>query len=45
MSAAGDPRAVEILCVGTELLLGNILNSNARFFSDDALGSVLVESS
>ena len=34
MSAAGDPRAVEILCVGTELLLGNILNSNARWLAE-----------
>ena len=24
---------VEILCVGTELLLGNILNGNARWLS------------
>lgn len=34
MSAAGDPRAVEILCIGTELLLGNILNSNARWLAE-----------
>ena len=26
---------VEILCVGTELLLGNILNGNARWLSEE----------
>ncbi len=30
-----DARAVEILCVGTELLLGNILNGNARWLSEE----------
>ncbi|MFO0039342.1 MAG: competence/damage-inducible protein A [Synechococcaceae cyanobacterium] len=28
------PNAVEILCVGTELLLGNILNGNARWLAE-----------
>lgn len=32
--ASADPRAVEILCVGTELLLGNILNGNARWLAE-----------
>ena len=27
-------RGVEILCVGTELLLGSILNGNARWISE-----------
>ncbi len=26
---------VEVLCVGTELLLGNILNGNARWLSEE----------
>ena len=29
-----DARAAEILCVGTELLLGNILNGNARWLAE-----------
>ena len=29
-----DPGSVEILCVGTELLLGNILNGNARWLAE-----------
>jgi nicotinamide-nucleotide amidase len=29
-----DSRAVEVLCVGTELLLGNILNGNARWLAE-----------
>ena len=30
----GDASAAEILCVGTELLLGNILNGNARWLAE-----------
>tara|TARA_Y100001968_G_scaffold87923_1_gene78970 strand:- start:20274 stop:21572 length:1299 start_codon:yes stop_codon:yes gene_type:complete len=30
-----DADSVEILCIGTELLLGNILNSNARWLSEE----------
>ena len=30
-----DRSGVEILCVGTELLLGNILNGNARWLSEE----------
>ena len=30
-----DSSEVEILCIGTELLLGNILNSNARWLSEE----------
>ena len=41
-AASGDPEgsAAEILCVGTELLLGNILNGNARWLAEQlaALG-------
>ena len=29
---------VEILCVGTELLLGDILNSNARWIAEQLAG-------
>ncbi|MFL0789878.1 MAG: competence/damage-inducible protein A [Prochlorococcus sp.] len=29
------PHGVEILCVGTELLLGNILNGNARWLAEE----------
>ena len=38
MTAIGDRSkrsGVEILCVGTELLLGNILNGNARWLSEE----------
>jgi nicotinamide-nucleotide amidase len=28
------PRSAEILCIGTELLLGNIVNSNARWIAE-----------
>ena len=37
---ASNPRGVELLCVGTELLLGNILNGNARWIAEQlaALG-------
>ena len=38
MTAIADrskPSGVEILCVGTELLLGNILNGNARWLSEE----------
>ncbi len=36
-----DKNVVEILCIGTELLLGNILNSNARWLAEElaALGT------
>ncbi len=36
----GDRAAAEILCIGTELLLGNILNGNARWLAEElaALG-------
>jgi len=36
----GDGAAAEILCIGTELLLGNILNGNARWLAEElaALG-------
>ncbi|WP_259730697.1 MULTISPECIES: competence/damage-inducible protein A [Synechococcales] len=36
----GDRAAAEVLCIGTELLLGNILNSNARWLAEEfaALG-------
>ena len=33
-SPGTGPRAVEILCVGTELLLGDILNGNARWLAE-----------
>ena len=33
-SPGTGPRAVEILCVGTELLLGEILNGNARWLAE-----------
>jgi nicotinamide-nucleotide amidase len=29
-----DDRSVEVLCIGTELLLGNILNGNARWIAE-----------
>jgi nicotinamide-nucleotide amidase len=37
---AGPPedRSVEVLCVGTELLLGNILNGNARWIAERLAG-------
>jgi nicotinamide-nucleotide amidase len=39
---AGPPpaeaRAVEVLCIGTELLLGNILNGNARWIAERLAG-------
>ena len=37
---ATPPGAVEVLCIGTELLLGSILNSNARWIAEQlaALG-------
>ncbi|MFL0730303.1 MAG: competence/damage-inducible protein A [Prochlorococcus sp.] len=40
MAEASAQHGVEILCVGTELLLGNILNSNARWLAEElaALG-------
>ena len=40
MAEASARRGVEILCIGTELLLGNILNSNARWLAEElaALG-------
>jgi nicotinamide-nucleotide amidase len=38
--AAAEGRGVEVLCIGTELLLGNILNGNARWLAEQlaALG-------
>ena len=33
-----DERGVEILCVGTELLLGSILNGNARWIAEQLAG-------
>ena len=33
-----DERSVEVLCVGTELLLGNILNGNARWIAERLAG-------
>jgi nicotinamide-nucleotide amidase len=40
--SAGQPpaetRAVEVLCIGTELLLGNILNGNARWIAERLAG-------
>ncbi|GCE64600.1 competence/damage-inducible protein A [cyanobiont of Ornithocercus magnificus] len=40
MTEAKEQRGVEILCIGTELLLGNILNDNARWLAEElaALG-------
>ena len=40
MADASPPSGVEILCVGTELLLGNIVNGNARWLAEQlaALG-------
>ena len=40
MVERSQPSGVEILCVGTELLLGNILNGNARWLAEElsALG-------
>ena len=34
-------KGVELLCVGTELLLGNILNGNARWLSEQLAGLAL----
>ena len=43
MAETSQPSGVEILCVGTELLLGNILNGNARWLAEElsALGTAL----
>ena len=40
VAEASPPPGVEILCIGTELLLGNIVNGNARWLSEQlaALG-------
>ena len=35
MADRSERSGVEILCVGTELLLGNILNGNARWLSEE----------
>ena len=35
MADRSDRSGVEILCVGTELLLGNILNGNSRWLSEE----------
>ncbi|WP_216902068.1 competence/damage-inducible protein A [Synechococcus sp. CCY 9618] len=42
MSAAPGRAGVEVLCIGTELLLGNIVNGNARWLAEElaALGVV-----
>ena len=32
-SFLSDPKSAEIICVGTELLLGDILNGNARYLA------------
>ena len=37
MAETSQPSGVEILCVGTELLLGNILNGNARWLAEELL--------
>ena len=34
VAEASPPRGVEILCIGTELLLGNIVNGNARWLAE-----------
>ena len=34
MGARSSSRGVELLCVGTELLLGNIVNGNARWIAE-----------
>ncbi|KZR85696.1 putative competence-damage inducible protein [Synechococcus sp. MIT S9509] len=34
MAEASPPSGVEILCIGTELLLGNIVNGNARWLAE-----------
>jgi len=40
MADTSERAGVEILCVGTELLLGNIVNSNSRWLAEElaALG-------
>ncbi len=40
MAESSPPSGVEILCIGTELLLGNIVNGNARWLAEQlaALG-------
>ena len=40
MAELSPPSGVEVLCIGTELLLGNIVNSNARWLAEQlaALG-------
>ncbi len=35
MAEASDQPGVEVLCIGTELLLGNILNGNARWLAEE----------
>jgi len=37
-SPPAEARAVEVLCIGTELLLGNILNGNARWIAERLAG-------
>jgi len=37
-SHSSEHRSVEVLCVGTELLLGNILNGNARWIAERLAG-------
>ena len=38
MLEPAESRGVELLCVGTELLLGNILNGNARWIGERLAG-------
>ena len=38
MAETPTPQGVELLCVGTELLLGNILNGNARWLGEQLAG-------
>ena len=38
MSGAAAPAAAEVLCIGTELLLGNITNGNARWLAEQLAG-------
>ena len=35
VAEGSEPIGVEILCIGTELLLGNILNGNARWLAEE----------
>ena len=35
-----NQKGIEILCIGSELLLGNILNSNAKWIAEELAGSI-----